>query len=117
MVILLQEQKAMMESLLEAKQKEEAPTVPEKDYLTLFERGERSQVVDFVRAARPAQIEECVDVRHFTLLHCAVRAMDVEMVHMVLDKCPDMANAQTNLLRSPSGFTPLMTLISDYFFL
>lgn len=104
---LFASQKSMLESLL-AEKADRAKAAPAEDYFTLFERGQRQEVLDFVLRARPQEIEECVDIRGFTLLHIAVRALDVDLTHAVLDKCEQLANSATTLLRSPPGFTPLM---------
>lgn len=104
---LFASQKSMLESLL-ADKETRAKAAPAEDYFTLFERGQRQQVLDFVLRARPQEIEECVDIRGFTLLHIAVRALDVDLTHAVLDKCEQLANSATTLLRAPLGFTPLM---------
>lgn len=110
---LLTEQRQAMEKLLAEQLKvQEARELQDQEsrVLTALSGGEVTDVLRFINAARPEQVERVKDVRGMTLMHVAVRTCNLQVVFALLSKAPELVNVPTFAERTPQRWTPLMVL-------
>ena len=110
---LLTEQRQVMEKLLAEQMKvQEARELQDQEsrVLTALSGGEVADVLRFIDAARPEQLERVKDARGMTLMHVAVRTCNLQVVFALLSKTPGLVNVPTFSERTPQRWTALMVL-------
>ena len=110
---LLEAQKVSNQSLLSKLEKIEAQRVSD---------NQRSQLLDALVNRRPgfeAQLNalpvpvltEVCDGQGMTLIHHAVRTGQADIVEILLQRCPELAEKTTSIDARPASWTPLMVLM------
>ena len=105
---LLTLHKCNLEKLLEQQSDKEKEATAAGEVLRALMREDWDAAASCIERLRPEQLETMVDYSGMTLLHHAVRSLQLPLILQIMEKCPALANRTTLPDRQPGHWTPLM---------